>query len=464
MSVPFLEPFLSEETWGRRRIFIRMGLGSGLVRPQANQRERPQRSTMGENTRKNRRAKVLSMTVRYRSATLGEFIEHHSYDVSKGGMFIKTPSPFPPGTLLKFEVKIADEQRVMQGVGRVVWKRDQDGPSEDDPAGMGIKFIKIDDASRGVIDRLLGERAGGGEGAFERSPDAKGPQMFPDASPEDAAPAPEDRTVMKPASELLEDALKKTGEDAALEGPEKGGGSEPVKGKGSDPQKDAGDKKSEDSPEEGANAERKSDALGKRKSQADSESSRGVARAATSGSSRRSASDEDEGSGGRALVSLFVALIVALGIYLATKNSNDPAPELDPEPPQTPQIIEKPVVKEAPKIELEPAPAPAEPDPDPGAEAEAEGTLEEVAPTVAPAQRPAPKPAAPPAPKPVIAPAPRPVAAPAPKPVVAPVPAPAPAPAPAPVAAPAPAPAPVPTPAPAPAPKPVVPPTPAPVE
>jgi hypothetical protein len=36
------------------------------------------------------------MTVRYKSATIDEFIEHHSHDVSRGGMFIKTPSPFPP--------------------------------------------------------------------------------------------------------------------------------------------------------------------------------------------------------------------------------------------------------------------------------------------------------------------------------------------------------------------------------
>ncbi len=61
---------------------------------------------MGQETRKDPRAKVLTMTVRYKSATLDEFIEHHSHDVSRGGMFIKTPSPFPPGTLLKFEVKI----------------------------------------------------------------------------------------------------------------------------------------------------------------------------------------------------------------------------------------------------------------------------------------------------------------------------------------------------------------------
>ena len=51
---------------------------------------------MAQDTRKDPRAKVLTMTVRYKSATLDEFIEHHSHDVSRGGMFIKTPSPFPP--------------------------------------------------------------------------------------------------------------------------------------------------------------------------------------------------------------------------------------------------------------------------------------------------------------------------------------------------------------------------------
>ena len=52
---------------------------------------------MAQETRKDPRAKVLTMTVRYKSATLDEFIEHHSHDVSRGGMFIKTPQPFPPG-------------------------------------------------------------------------------------------------------------------------------------------------------------------------------------------------------------------------------------------------------------------------------------------------------------------------------------------------------------------------------
>ena len=110
---------------------------------------------MAQDTRKDPRAKVLSMTVRYKSATVDEFIEHHASDVSRGGIYIKTPSPFPPGTLLKFEIRIADEQAVLSGVGRVVWKREPDGATTESPAGMGVKFIKIDDKSKGVIARLV---------------------------------------------------------------------------------------------------------------------------------------------------------------------------------------------------------------------------------------------------------------------------------------------------------------------
>src|SRR5690606_31401731 len=117
---------------------------------------------MVQNTRREPRAKVLSMTVRYRSATLGEFIEHHSYDVSRGGMFIKTPSPFPAGTLLKFEVKIAEEQRLMQGVGRVVWRREGDQAGDDAPAGVGIRAITIDQASHAGVEALVEHRGPGG--------------------------------------------------------------------------------------------------------------------------------------------------------------------------------------------------------------------------------------------------------------------------------------------------------------
>ncbi|MCH2109916.1 MAG: TIGR02266 family protein, partial [Polyangiaceae bacterium] len=156
------------------------------------------------------------MTVRYRSATLGEFIEHHSYDVSRGGMFIKTPSPFPPGTLLKFQVRIADEQRVLQGVGRVVWKREKKNDHPNGPAGMGIKFIKIDEASQGLIEQLVENRGEDEESEFENPPSedstlTQEPLMFPEEQGE--LPAPEDQTVIKSAAELLDDALRASQEE-----------------------------------------------------------------------------------------------------------------------------------------------------------------------------------------------------------------------------------------------------------
>src|SRR3982074_3719182 len=100
---------------------------------------------MSQDTRKDKRAKIVSLNVRYKSATVDEFIENHSHDVSKGGIFIKTPTPFPPGTLLKFEIRTAGDKAVIAGVGRVVWKRESlQAPSSEQPAGMGVKFIKLD--------------------------------------------------------------------------------------------------------------------------------------------------------------------------------------------------------------------------------------------------------------------------------------------------------------------------------
>lgn len=126
---------------------------------------------MSQDTRKDKRAKVVSLNVRYKSATVDEFIENHSHDVSKGGIFVKTPTPFPPGTLLKFEIRLAGDKSVISGVGRVAWKREPTQAAADKPAGMGVKFIKIDDASRAVIDRLVASKVDAGS-AYTSDPAA----------------------------------------------------------------------------------------------------------------------------------------------------------------------------------------------------------------------------------------------------------------------------------------------------
>src|SRR5258708_26873685 len=126
---------------------------------------------MTQDTRKDRRVKMGSLNVRYKSGTVDEFIENHGHDVSRGGIFIKTANPFPPGTLLKFEIRLASDQAVIAGVGRIVWKRDAGGSNGERPAGMGVKFIKIDEPSKVVIDRLGDNKADAGK-CFQADDDA----------------------------------------------------------------------------------------------------------------------------------------------------------------------------------------------------------------------------------------------------------------------------------------------------
>lgn len=115
---------------------------------------------MAQDTRKDTRAPV-SLKVRFKSATVDEFIEQYSTDISRGGIFIKSKSPMPVGTLLKFEFELKDNSPLIHGVGRVVWKRDPDPAKPDMPPGMGIKFIKMDSQSRAVVERIVGGRPDG---------------------------------------------------------------------------------------------------------------------------------------------------------------------------------------------------------------------------------------------------------------------------------------------------------------
>jgi len=84
--------------------------------------------------RKDKRS-LLSLKVRYKSATLEDFIERYSNDISRGGVFIKAKKPLAVGTLLKFEFILQDQSTLLHGVGRVVWRRDE-GDAEN-PAGWG---------------------------------------------------------------------------------------------------------------------------------------------------------------------------------------------------------------------------------------------------------------------------------------------------------------------------------------
>src|SRR5690349_10215819 len=178
-------------------------------------------------TRKDRRAPV-SLKVRFKSATVDEFIEHYCKDVSRGGIFIKSSQPMAIGTLLKFQFQLKDESSLIKGVGRVVWTRSPEDAVADQPAGMGIKFIKMDNESRAIVDRII-ESHGTDGGAFDEgratATQAESPSerpragggadsFFPEGEPAELPP-PEDRTAVRQAAQFLAAALAEGGTDKA---------------------------------------------------------------------------------------------------------------------------------------------------------------------------------------------------------------------------------------------------------
>jgi len=154
--------------------------------------------------RKDKRT-LLSLKIRYKSATLEDFIERYSSDISRGGVFIKARKPLAVGTLLKFEFMLQDESTLIHGVGRVVWRREEADTSPQDPAGMGIKFIKMDAGSRAVVQKIADERAR--PGVFDHGKDGGGHLQVSDSD----QPAGDDRTKVRHVSEFLASALEEGG-------------------------------------------------------------------------------------------------------------------------------------------------------------------------------------------------------------------------------------------------------------
>jgi len=156
--------------------------------------------------RKDKRT-LLSLKIRYKSATLEDFIERYSSDISRGGVFIKAKKPLAVGTLLKFEFILQDQSTVIHGVGRVVWRRDGVEADPENPSGMGIKFIKMDPESRSVVQRIAEDRAH--PGVFEQG--KEGVRHTPELASDPGDLAEADRTKVRHVSEFLASALEEGG-------------------------------------------------------------------------------------------------------------------------------------------------------------------------------------------------------------------------------------------------------------
>jgi molecular chaperone DnaK len=97
--------------------------------------------------------KAVGLLVKLKHSDVGSFAEEFATNLSPGGMFIRSRTPQPVGTLVKFEVQIAGGVRVLRGTAVVRWVRET--PNDEGPPGMGLQFDELDPVTQALIDRML---------------------------------------------------------------------------------------------------------------------------------------------------------------------------------------------------------------------------------------------------------------------------------------------------------------------
>ena len=107
-------------------------------------------------------------------------------DIATGGMFVSTPSPMPVGTAAHFVLQLGSNERPadVEGEATVVWVRPEAGGA-DQPAGMGMRFNRVEPPGEERLEALFSERqregdvipsAPSGEVAAVDAPDAVEPE------------------------------------------------------------------------------------------------------------------------------------------------------------------------------------------------------------------------------------------------------------------------------------------------
>lgn len=83
---------------------------------------------------------------------MNAFIADYSRNISRGGIFVETESPFDPGTLFDFHVSLPSRPEALRLRGRVKWVR---RASTEGMLGMGIEFVWEDDAAKVRFEQMM---------------------------------------------------------------------------------------------------------------------------------------------------------------------------------------------------------------------------------------------------------------------------------------------------------------------
>ncbi len=91
----------------------------------------------------------VAAPVKIRYESILDFHEMQSVNISRSGMFLSCSDPRPVGTLIDFELALADGLSLFKGKGEVV--RVASAPM----AGMGVRFRELDQEARRFLERIV---------------------------------------------------------------------------------------------------------------------------------------------------------------------------------------------------------------------------------------------------------------------------------------------------------------------
>ena len=86
------------------------------------------------------------------------FVEGYAEKISRGGMIVPSDVARARGTMLRFQVVLADGTVLISGEGEVDWLG-EDEAEQGERYGVGIRFTSLEPGSRALVDRATQKKA-----------------------------------------------------------------------------------------------------------------------------------------------------------------------------------------------------------------------------------------------------------------------------------------------------------------
>ena len=96
-----------------------------------------------------------AITLRVDYKRVNTFFADYTKNISKGGTFIRTTKPLDVGTEFVFVLSFPDQEKQLKLKGEVMWVVPEDKATDEQPPGMGIRFLFANQGERGAVDHFV---------------------------------------------------------------------------------------------------------------------------------------------------------------------------------------------------------------------------------------------------------------------------------------------------------------------